>query len=498
VEPKSGQEIRGFRIEQEIDRGGMGVVFRARQVRLNRPVAIKMLAPHLTRERGFISRFEREAQTLARLAHEGIVRVIDYFEEDDVYFLAMELVHGRTLRSWLEEAEAARTPPDLDAALSVVRQIADALAFAHAQGVIHRDLKPENVMIEETGRVKLMDFGLAQMLGETRLTEAGFRVGTVQYMSPEQYRGEPLDPRSDLFSLGVIFFEMLFLRRPFPPSELLDLPNRATPAVPWPAAAPDSRTEKLKGVVRRLLGARPSDRYAGAGDFLEALESALPETPALPAQKRMARLAAELKRLKSLDTPNRESPRPQALRKATPAEPPGAATPEIPPAPAPTAKPRRRALAVGLSIAGLLTVGSMVVMRQFLDFSPSPPKAIPTPTPTPMPSPPSTARPTLTPMPAPRDPAQAERLFREAMFQASRGDIDGARGTFEEALRSDPANLEVAIQYALFLWKSCGDRRAALERLRFVEKQRPDYPNLQQTLEAVGRTSDTASPPGAR
>lgn len=178
------------------------------------------------------------------------------------------------------------------------RQTGRALNYAHAKGVIHRDLKPENIMIEEQGGVKLMDFGLAQFLGQTRLTETGFRVGMVPYMSPEQIRGEPLDHRSDLFSLGVVLFELLFSKRPFTPSELLDLPAVQPPIpLPWPDSPGDSRIEGLKGVLSRLLAPRPRDRYATAEEFLAVLDAVWPEKAPSPGECRMVKMVDAVKRL---------------------------------------------------------------------------------------------------------------------------------------------------------------------------------------------------------
>ncbi len=200
-----------FRVEAELGRGGMGVVYRGVQLNLERPVAIKLLAPHLAANPAFAERFAREARALARLSHPNIVAVHDFGQAGSFFYLVMEFVDGANLRHVMREG---RIEPKQ--ALEIVPQICDALQYAHDEGIVHRDIKPENILLDKRGRVKIADFGLAKLLSH-RPDEANFTLtqshqvlGTPRYMAPEQFEW-PLttDHRADIYSLGVVFYEML-------------------------------------------------------------------------------------------------------------------------------------------------------------------------------------------------------------------------------------------------------------------------------------------------
>jgi serine/threonine protein kinase len=219
-----------YEVTGTIGRGGMGVVFRARQKALDREVALKVLPGGAARPAGFTERFAREARALARLQHPGIVQVFDFGTSADGWcFLAMELVEGVNLRKMLADG---RLPPK--AALAIVPQICDALQYAHDHGVVHRDIKPENVLVTPDGRVKIADFGLAKLVLEARgalLTQTGVSMGTPLYMAPEQVeRPADVDHRADIYSLGVVFYEMLTGELPIgrfaPPSKKSDVDAR--------------------------------------------------------------------------------------------------------------------------------------------------------------------------------------------------------------------------------------------------------------------------------
>ncbi|MBI2930473.1 MAG: serine/threonine protein kinase [Planctomycetes bacterium] len=202
-----GDMFHGFTIVRRLGQGGMGVVFEARQVELDRPVALKVLSPKLASEPEFAQRFSREAKALAALNHPNIVQVFDFGRDGDLYFLSMEYVDGVSLR---ELMAGKRTRPE--EALRIVPQICDALEYAHAQGVVHRDIKPENVLVGKDGRVKIADFGLAKITAKEQgtLTRTSVAMGTPQYMAPEQVeRMKDVDHRADIYSLGVVFYEML-------------------------------------------------------------------------------------------------------------------------------------------------------------------------------------------------------------------------------------------------------------------------------------------------
>lgn len=234
--------------------GGMGVVYRARQVRLDRDVAVKLMNPELSREPEFAARFEREARALARLDHPGIVRVHEFGEAAGVHYLVLELVDGPNLRELASEGLDDRMT------LEIVDQLCDALAYAHEQGVVHRDIKPENVLVDRRGRVRLADFGLAKLRDEHRRAPTRTRrvMGTPQYMAPEQL-GAPhaVDERCDIFALGVVLYEMLTGQLPvgrFPaPSEL----GHGDPA--------------LDQVVLRALESRRDLRYQSITELKTAL-----------------------------------------------------------------------------------------------------------------------------------------------------------------------------------------------------------------------------------
>ncbi|MDF3070757.1 MAG: serine/threonine protein kinase, partial [Polyangiaceae bacterium] len=240
----------GLELLEEIGRGGMGQVFRARHARLDRIVAVKLLPAELASDLGARARFEREARTLARLAHPNIVTVHDFgaLPEGSGY-LVMEYVEGGTLRSRLPLA-----PKDAE---RVARELCEALACAHAAGIVHRDLKPENVLFDAAGRARLVDFGIAQLLaGEhTALTAPQVVLGTPRYMAPEARSGGPTDARADVFALGVLLREMLG----------------------------DSSSSELSAVALRASRMEPQERYPSAQEMLKALPGAGP--PALSADE---------------------------------------------------------------------------------------------------------------------------------------------------------------------------------------------------------------------
>ncbi|MCB2181917.1 MAG: serine/threonine protein kinase [Desulfobulbaceae bacterium] len=201
-----GSTLGGFKIEKELGRGGMGVVYKAHELSLNRKIALKLLSQRLSNDEEFIKRFKREARVVAALSHPNIVNILSYGEEQGLYYFAMEYVRGTDLGEIMKE----RKEIPLDEALAITIQVADALGEAAARGVVHRDLKPSNIMIDSAGRVKVTDFGIAYFQdAEAQLTRTGLYMGTPEYSSPEQARGATLDARSDIFSLGAVLYKML-------------------------------------------------------------------------------------------------------------------------------------------------------------------------------------------------------------------------------------------------------------------------------------------------
>jgi len=219
-----------FEILELLGRGGMGVVYKARQIQLDRVVALKILPPGDAASPGFIERFRREARSLAKLSHPNIVSVYDFGEAGGLYYFVMEFVDGLNLRQMILAHRLTSSE-----ALAVVPKICDALQFAHEEGVVHRDIKPENILLDKRGRVKIADFGLAKLLGreeiDTRLTVSGATLGTPRYMAPEQIdKPQSVDHRADIYSLGVVFYEMLTGELPMgrfaPPSQKVQIDVR--------------------------------------------------------------------------------------------------------------------------------------------------------------------------------------------------------------------------------------------------------------------------------
>jgi non-specific serine/threonine protein kinase len=205
-----GKEISHYKILEELGRGGMGVVYKAQDTKLDRIVALKFLPAHLTTDHDAVDRFEREAKAAAALNHPHIVTIFEIAEHEGQTFISMEYVEGTSVRDLIEKGPLA-----VDQAVDIAAQVADGLSKAHQADIVHRDIKPENILLDPDGRVRILDFGLAKLRGVTRLTKEASTLGTVQYMSPEQARGEEVDHRTDIWSLGIVLFEMIAGQPPF-------------------------------------------------------------------------------------------------------------------------------------------------------------------------------------------------------------------------------------------------------------------------------------------
>ena len=272
--------IGRFRIEKGIGQGGMGIVYRAYDTVLQRPVALKLLGTHLSGNDQALARFRREAETLMRLKHSNIALVYDFGEHEGRPYIAMEWVDGRTLKDILQEEK--KMP--LARGLHILEQIASALDYAHRHGIIHRDIKPANILIDEHDHATLVDFGVAWWDEEPSLTTTGVIVGTPLYMSPEQLLGQPLDGRSDLYSLAAIAYEMFGGSPPFGGHET------STPAVihqqlylpPPPLIEQNPAMPTHVGqALEKALSKLPADRFATGADFIRALR-ARPAPKTLP------------------------------------------------------------------------------------------------------------------------------------------------------------------------------------------------------------------------
>ena len=269
-----GARLGPYEIVSALGAGGMGEVFRARDVRLDREVAIKVLPPSTRDDREARARFRREGLALSRLNHPNIEMVLDLGEHDGADYLVLELVPGETIASRLARGQV----PEREAA-AIGSQVAEALAEAHERGVLHRDLKPGNIMVTPKGRVKVLDFGLAklaQMSGDdTRsmaLTEVGTATGTLAYMAPEQLLGEPVDARADLYALGVVLYELVTGRRPFRATLVTALANEVLHGrLEPPRASVPSLSARTQGVILRAMEREPARRYQTADEMLGEL-----------------------------------------------------------------------------------------------------------------------------------------------------------------------------------------------------------------------------------
>jgi DNA-binding beta-propeller fold protein YncE len=245
-----GSTVAGYRIEAPIARGGMGVVYRATQLALDRPVALKVIARHLAEDEGFRERFIGESRLAASLDHPGVVPVYDAREEDGELIVAMRLVEGGDLKRRIAE----RGPLPASEAVALLGQVAGALDAAHAAGIVHRDVKPQNILLEGD-RAYLTDFGLAKAVGESGVLSGASIAGTAEYMSPEQWQGASIGPAADVYSLGCVLYEAVTGIVPFARRE-----GEAEPRMP----------RGLDEVIERAVAKDPAQRYAGAGALIEA------------------------------------------------------------------------------------------------------------------------------------------------------------------------------------------------------------------------------------
>ncbi len=279
-----------FQIIEERGRGGMAVVYKAYDDVLQRTVALKVLLPVMAANQEFTQRFRREAITAANLRHPNIVVIYDVGEYGHFQYIVMEYLEGPTLQQVM--VREGVLPPNR--VVGILNQLADALDYAHRQGLIHRDIKPANIMLDDQDHVTLTDFGLVKAARGSHITGEGVAIGTLQYMSPEQARGTEIDHRSDIYSLGIVVYEMLTGRVPFtgttpyqtlhgliydPPPLLTHLNPNISPAV--------------EQVVLRALAKEPQQRFASAGEFAQAVAAAAGLGPAVPAPPRTDRVQWE-------------------------------------------------------------------------------------------------------------------------------------------------------------------------------------------------------------
>lgn len=277
---QQGETLAHYRIERKIGGGAMGVVYRARDLALDRTVGLKVLRPEVSQDVRFVHRFLREARAAARVSHPNLAHIYFVGEQDGQHFFAMEFVSGQDLQARVEE----NGPLDLETALEVLTQAARGLRAAHEAGVVHRDVKPSNILVQPDGVARVTDFGLARSLdADLHATQADTIVGTPTYMSPEQCRSQPADERADIYALGLTAWFVLSGHLPYRAQSLGQLIDDQlnTPLPPLSATRPEL-PEALDGVLGRMCAKTPKERYATMDEALAALERCRPQ-PILPA-----------------------------------------------------------------------------------------------------------------------------------------------------------------------------------------------------------------------
>jgi len=264
-----GKTISHYKIIEKLGEGGMGVVYKAEDLKLGRVIALKFLPPEWTRDAAARARFLHEAQAAAALSHPNICTIFEIDEVDGQIFIAMERIEGKSLSDMI-----ARAPMQIDEVLDVSVRIAEGLAAAHAKGIVHRDIKPGNMMLTSGGRPKIMDFGLAKSAGQTKLTRIGTTTGTIAYMSPEQSRGEDVDHRTDIWSFGAMLYEMLTGQRPFRGDRDQAVIHSILNDEPDPITGLRTGVPiELERIVRKAMAKRADERYQHVDDLIADLQS---------------------------------------------------------------------------------------------------------------------------------------------------------------------------------------------------------------------------------
>ncbi len=275
-----GKSIGPYRILEQIGVGGMATVYKAYQPGVDRYAAVKVLPHYMTQDEQFVKRFQREAKATAQLEHPHILPIYDYGEADGITYIAMRYVGAGTLKGHMTHG-----PLPLDEINRLIGQIGDALDYAHRVGIIHRDIKPSNVLIDDRGNTYLTDFGLARMMeASDQLTASGVGVGTPAYMSPEQGQGAKVDHRSDIYSLGVVLYEMVAGHVPYEAeTPMAVMLKHITEPLPLPRTLDPNVPEGVQRVILKALAKDPADRYQTAGEMAQALNQAVQQSaPAAP------------------------------------------------------------------------------------------------------------------------------------------------------------------------------------------------------------------------
>lgn len=272
----SGKKLGNYQIIERIGRGGMAEVYKGYHPKLDRDVAIKILHGFLAEGEDFLARFEREAKAVASLRHQNIVQIHDFDIQDDHYYMVMEFIEGQTLTDKLRELSKTGSKMPLDEIKSIIRQVAEALEYAHKQGIIHRDIKPSNILIDNHGQTYLTDFGIARIASTTQFTTTGALIGTPTYMSPEQCKGVDISHVSDLYSLGIILYEMLTGKVPYDSETPLSvLQKHITEPVPSLYEYRTDLPPSFEQIISTALAKEPEDRFQSAIDMSNTFSRAV-------------------------------------------------------------------------------------------------------------------------------------------------------------------------------------------------------------------------------
>jgi tRNA A-37 threonylcarbamoyl transferase component Bud32 len=271
-----GKTLGKYRVIERLGRGGMAEVYKAYHAGLDRYVAVKVMHSHLAEEEDFLGRFEREATVVAKLRHSNIVQVFDFDHEGELYYMVMEFIEGPSLKAELKERSRTNRTFTLEDTVRILSALCSAIDYAHSRGMVHRDIKPANIMFTSEGQVVLADFGIAKIVGATRYTATGALSGTPAYMSPEQGQGQRGDERSDIYSLGVILYEMTTGRVPFnADTPYAVIMKHINDPLPMPRSVNPNVPSEVERVILKAMSKNPEDRYQTAEEMAAALRQAI-------------------------------------------------------------------------------------------------------------------------------------------------------------------------------------------------------------------------------
>jgi serine/threonine protein kinase/Flp pilus assembly protein TadD len=463
----TGQTLGKYQLIERLGRGGMADVYKGYQPGLDRYIAVKVMHPHLSEDPNFITRFRREARSVAELRHPNIVQVFDFDTQGENHYMVMEYIEGgRTLKQVLLNLSERGERLSIEQTLDIVIKLADALAYAHNLGMIHRDIKPANVLLASLDRPVLSDFGIARLINESGLTASGMLIGTPAYMSPEQGRGEHIDARSDIYSLGIVLYEMLTGRPPYDADTpyAIILKHINDPLTP-PHVLTSPMPEAVERIVFKCLAKDATDRFAGMAELRDALRAA---QSAIGLQKTTSTIASAAPTLRPIEPP---SPAVRSPEPIVPAAAPPARSGDIKPV---------------YIIGGV--VGALVLIVVAIALITAPRPAAQTPAST------SAPRTMLanTPEPGVTRPASssASELIDAGYAQLLQSDTAAARDLFQQALDAEPDNAHALVGRATAELSDWGDMDAAAADLERAAQTIPEDPRLHFALGMLKSRSD--------